>query len=269
MRIPAITNFSAKKIIIFVVACTVALAGLFIVRQIRDIKWVYVLEILSPYNEMKNAIPYWVANAITIGDTDGGTLMVPNAIVLDKETYEGGGMGTHTLLTLKVRVLRDSLGSWMYKGTPLTLNNWIDTKFTKVHQGGYVIYIGENLPDTSRYSLRVKVRKLNEEPFVVDSLAVGSEMRNNKGEVLVKIIEASSSLSQQIPTSQIRRLDELKKDVFLTLELNARKYGNVYYYREFQKVKSAEKIDLFFSEATLWDALILSVEKPNKSDSNV
>lgn len=145
----------------------------------------------------------------------------------------------------------------------------MDTKFSGVHQGGYVIYLGDNPPDTTRYTLRVKVRKLNEEAFVVDSLVVGSEMRNSKGEVLVKIIETSSSFSQQVPSAQIRRLDELKKDVYLTLELNARKFDNTYYYREFQKVKPAEKIDIFFKEATLWEATIVSVEEPKEIDGNL
>lgn len=269
MKITALKDIPAKKIIITVITCVLVLFGIYTIRQVRGTKWVYVLEVLSPYNEIKNAIPYWVANFIAIGDTDGGILANPNAIVLDKETYEGGGLGTHTVLTLKVRSVRDSLGSLTYKGQPLTLNNWMDTKFTRVHQGGYVIYIGDNPPDTTRYNLTVKAKKLSEEPFVVDSLVVGSEMRNSKGEVLVKIVEVSSTYSQQISPTQVRRLDELKKDVYLTLELSARKYDSIYYYREFQKVKPAEKIDLFFREATLWEATIVSVEVPEEVNKSI
>ena len=229
----------------------------------------YVLEVLSPEDDYRSAIPYWVANSIAIGDVDGGTLGPANATVLDKETYEGGGLGTHTVLTLKARVNNEPNGGLTYKGRPLTLNNWIDTKFSRVHQGGYVIYIGETLPDMNRYTLLVKVKKQNEEPYVTDSLIAGSEMRNNKGEVLAKIIEVSSVLSPQITNTPTRRLDELKKDIYVTLELSTRKFDSNYYFMEFQKVKTAEKINLFFREATLWEAIIVSVEVPEEEKKSL
>lgn len=115
MKITALKDIPAKKIFIIVLACILVLSGVYFIRLVRGTKWVYVLEILSPYDEMKSAIPYWVANSILIGDTDGGALSNSIAIVMDKETYEGGGLGSHTVLTLKVRASRDPSGYLKYK----------------------------------------------------------------------------------------------------------------------------------------------------------
>ena len=94
---------------------------------------------------------------------------------------------------------------------------------------------------------------------------VNDQMLNNKGEVLAKILSVNlipSRIRQNTPSgSVIFSIDPENKDVEAEIEILVKSKEGIAYFGELNKVRTGENINLFFSNATLWDAFITSVKK--------
>lgn len=237
----------------------------YIYKQEQSSVQFYVTALLGNGQDIFVASPYWVANSVTKGTKDTALLGKVNAEILDVESYEGGSHGKYVILQLKLSAFQDRSGSLFYKNQLLEVNKWIELKFGKISEKAFLTYIGNKSPDLTKHKFRLTVEKKNEEPFIVNNLAVGDEMINNKQEVIAKVLAVRSTpaeIRSQSPSgTMIISADPVRKDIVLQVDVLANLREGIEYFEELRKLKAGEKINLFFPEATLWDGVITSVER--------
>ncbi|OGF99796.1 hypothetical protein A2153_04025 [Candidatus Gottesmanbacteria bacterium RBG_16_38_7b] len=240
----------------------------YIYKQEQNSVYIYVTALLSDGKDIFVAAPYWVANTISKGTKDKSILGKTNAELIDVETYEGGSHGKHVILRLKLSAIKDRFGSLYYKNQQLEVNKWLDLKLGQIDEKIYVVYLGAKLQDSNKHRYRIIISKKSEEPYVVNNLKVNDEMVNNKGEILAKIISLKSTHAEIRSPSDASPLsisyDPLKKDLLLEVDILTNLREGIEYFGELRKLRAGESINLFFPQATLWDAVITSVMKLNQ-----
>ena len=243
-------------------------------NRFKNREQVYVVAVMGGGGNIEVAVPYWVADAINVGDKDLGVFGQINAEVIDKESYEGGGQGKHVVLIMKVNTTKDRSGQYLFKNKPLALNWWLETRLGSTSYGVTVIYLDKNPPHFEKKLLRVVVRRKNDEIFYADNIKVGNEMKNNKGEIMAKLIDKKVTpaevRSETAGGQAVVSYDQSRRDMELTVDLLAKKINETFYFAEIKKIKLGETINLHFKETSLWDSQIIKVseiEQPSKTSS--
>lgn len=241
----------------------------FIYYKLRNKAEIYVSTFSSP---TKGALPYWIADAVEVGDKDISFLGDESAVVIDKESYEGGGHGRYLSLLLKMTVTRDARrGVYLYRSRPLLVGDWLDLQMTKSRQRGTITYIGTSPPqfEYKKFILTVLGRKVD--PEFAENTLVGSTMVNNKGIVLAKVLDKKVTLAEvRVDTDKgqaVVSYDRTKRDIVLTVEVLVKKVSDTYYFLEYMKIKRDEDIDLFLKESSLWGLRILSIKEVPENTS--
>ncbi len=254
-------QFSNLNIFILAVLLFLGFATLyFFYNRQRSQAIVYVsVSLLRPQNipisAPYNWVPYWIGNSINIGDKEISPLRGLNAVVVEKEAYEAQAYGQYVFLLLKINSIRDRSGLYLFKNKPISAGGIIDLKLINAQIQGLVTYIGPNPPQYETKKITLMVEERNMEFWQAENIKVGSTIKNNKGQEIAKIIDkkVSTARSQVFQTDvgsgrSETSLDPKKNDVQLTLEIQAKKINNVYYFSELQKVKVNESLSLSFQE---------------------
>lgn len=86
----------------------------------------------------------------------------------------------------------------------------------------------------------------------------------NKGNIMARIID------KKVSPAEVRQnrsdgsvglsYDNSRRDIILTVELEAQEINGLDYFAYLKKIKVGENLNLFFREATLWDGVITSVK---------
>ncbi len=212
-------------------------------------------------------IPYWITDAITIGDRDNSPLGGINALVMDKEEYKAWSYGKFINLILKINAVKDRSGVYLYKNKPLLVGNIIELKLPKVQTNALVTYIGSDLPNFPKEKLILKLKQKQIESWIADKIKIGSEIKNNKEETIVKVVDKKESLATPIGINYESRSGRLlysneadRKDVELTIEILAENINGEYYFQKIRKIKTNESLYLPFNEVSI-DFPIISIEK--------
>lgn len=212
-----------------------------------------------PVNAAYNWIPYWLADSILKGDKEISPLGGLNAEVLDKQSYESSFYGKNVYLLLQIKAIKDRSGVYLFKNKPLSVGASIDLKLTKTQIQGLVTYVGSEKPKYQINKLKVTLHGKAVDTWIADSLQVGSEITDNKKQMIAKVLDKKVSTATSLATvsqdlsadRSIVTYDKNQRDLQVTVELLAKKINGIYYYAETQKVKADELLFLPFKEVSL------------------
>jgi len=213
----------------------------------------YGRAIFSESDDLKVAVPYWVANQVEKGNKEKSAFGGTTAEVIEVESYEGGSHGKHLVLELKLFVQKDREDNYFYKGQSLELNKWVNFNFGKFKHRGFITYLSLKPSKFKKKQVLLTVAKDNELPFIAKEFKPNDVMLNNKGEVMAKIISVNL-----VPTTLNT---EARSNVEISVEVTAKDIYGIDYFTEISKIKTGENINLFFKNVILWDGLITSVEE--------
>lgn len=208
--------------------------------------------LLVRLNGESTAVPYWIANSVNIGDKDADPYGNVRALVVDKETYEGGGDGLFVQLILKVYTIKDKSGLYLFKNQPLSVGGKINLNFPKISQEAYIFSMEENPPKEAYKTLLVELETSSISDDLIDLINEEDKVTDSKGRILVKI------LRKGVENAPIRGDDKIMK---LSAEILTKKISNYFYFQENQKVKVGEVIDLHLNDVSLWDLKVTSVSE--------
>lgn len=212
-----------------------------------------------------NWVPYWMGEAIHIGDRDINPLGGVNAEVVEKESIESVAYGSVVTLVLKVNAIRDRSGVYLLRNKPLAVGSTVDLHFTSAQATGYITYMGRDIPEKNLIKLRVKVKVRSVDQSVADTVKIGSEVRDSKGMVLAKIIDKKVTQAEVPATSTLSggvtklSYDSSLQDLAVTMDLMTSKRNDSYYFTETQRIKVNEIVYVPFPEEAA-NAPITSVE---------
>lgn len=200
-----------------------------------------------PVNAIYNWVPNWLDNAIEVDDREISPLGGLNAVVLDKESYEASFYGKYVYLLLKINAIKDRSGIYLFKNKPLSVGSPVDLKLTKAQISGLVTYVGNEKPKYEYKKLLVKLKGLKEDWWIGDAIKIGSVIKDNKEEEIVRVTSSKVSPAG----GSLLNIDPNKSDVEVTVELKVKEVDNNYFYAETQKVKVDENLFLPFKEVSL------------------
>lgn len=235
-----------------------ALLYFFYYRQ-RNQGEVYVKVSISrstgPQTTPQTWVPYWIDQAINIGDQEINPLGGLNAQVLDKESYEGSSYSKYVYLLLKVKAIRDRSGIYLFKNKPLSVGGLIDLKLNRAQIQGAITFVDSKVPSTNFQKIMVTIQGKEIDPWVADAVKIGSTIVDNKEQVLAKVVDKKVTLAQvRVDTSfgqSAVSYNKLKRDLEVNLELLVKKIDDNYYFSELQKIKVDENLFLPFTEEAL------------------
>jgi len=215
-----------------------------------------------------SSIPFWLDQAISIGDKETSPLGGLNAEVYDKISYSWYSSTQMTFLYLRVSSIRDRSGIYLYKNKPLSVGAAIDLKLPKAQVQGLVIEMAEEKIVPEYKKITISVFGKGADIWIANNLKIGSTVVDNKGQVLAKVLSVTTSTSTSVGTlvrdantnKTILLFDSNERDVEAEVELMARKIGNDYYFGENQRIRVGEQISLPFKEIII-SAPITSIEK--------
>ena len=241
-----------KKLNIFILATLFLLAFAlfyFLYYRVRNQTMVYVTLTLS---RPKTSIPYWIGNYITVGDREISPLGELNAEVVEKNTYEGFDVGQYVYLLMKMKTVKDRSGNYLFKNKPLSVGSIVDMKLTSANFQAMVISVSSEPPVYEYKKIILTVREKEIWPWFTDSIRVGSEIKDDKGGVIAKILDKKVTIAEvRVDTAGGQATvsyDRRKRDIDIILEIIVKKITDTYYFTETQKVKVNESLFLPFPD---------------------
>lgn len=206
-----------------------------------------------------SAVPFWLDQAISIGDKEISPLGGMNAEVYDKISYSWYSSGQMVYLYLRVNAIRDRSGIYLYKNKPLSIGASIDLKLPKAQVQGLVVGIAEEKIIPEFQKLTITVFGKGADVWIANNLKAGSTVIDNKGQTLARVLSVNVSSSTSIGTlirdantnKPILVFDSNERDVDAKVELTVRKIGSDYYFGENQRVRVGEQITLPFQEVII------------------
>lgn len=269
MRWKRLKFYSRLNIFILAVLLLLGFSAFYFVyyRQRSQADMFVAVTLMRPLNMPTNApfnwVPYWVGDSIHAGDTEKSPLGGVNTVVAGKEIADGPSYGQYVYLLLRVRAIRDRSGVYLFKNKPLSTGGTIDLKLTNTQVQGLVMYIGKEPPQYEEKAFRMTIKGREVEPWLADSVKVGSTIQNAKGMVVAKVIDKRVTPAEVRADAAsgvaVTSYDQRKRDLEVVVEITTKKIGESYYFSEIQKVKPNEVLYLPFPEISL-NLPIISVQ---------
>lgn len=207
--------------------------------------------------------PQWLDATINVSDKDISTLGRVNAEIIDKESVEAESYGRYIHLLLKVEAIHTRTGEYQFKNKPLAVGNIIQLKFPKNSFYAYVQTLGEKKPDIKKRRVRVMTIFKEVEPYLESWIKVGNEVKNNKGEIIAKVVEKTTNQTRkEVHTASgqiVAATNPLKKEVYVALEILVKEEDGQLYFTDTFKVKPNEQIFVPWPSGKLYH-YIISVE---------
>jgi len=209
----------------------------------------------------------WFAQLFFKGmkETDG--LGRVNAEVLSIRSYDTLPSRKALYLTTKVRVVYNRASNqYTFKGLPLTVGSPIRLNLEKLYVEGLVTFV-EGVEDKRTKSKLIVETQIREETpafpdssgtseHIANALIKGDMVKDDQGNIIVKIIDKKvENAKRLVITSDGRSViqtNPLRRDVYLTLEVNAIKIGDRYYIFDDVPLLVGEKIPINTSTISVW-----------------
>lgn len=189
-----------------------------------------------------------------------------NAEVLDVHSYDVTFPENDTLiakkavyLKLKVKAIYSrSSNQYTYKGLPVLVGSPIRMYLDSVLVEGLVTNIGGIKDPREKKILIVEAQVIDESPtyletsgtkvYIADALRVGQKIQDDQGNTIIEIFDKKvENAKKVINTSDGRVLvgvNPLRKDVYLTMRINAIQLNNKYYFFDDIPISIGLKIPL-------------------------
>lgn len=249
--------------------------GYFIYYRARRTESVYVsgmvLRNINYLNTPITWVPFWMSEAINLGDRDFSQLGRMNAQIIDKETLSDRQIGKQVNLLLRVYAIKDRLGLLLYKNKPLSTGGIIELRLPKTTINLQVTGITEVKPQFETKDITVETLFKNIEPWQAEIIKPGDEIKNNKNQVLAKILSKNVSLAEvsgeTLSGEKVVTRDRLKRDMTVTLELKVTEKNGEYFFFSYQKIWPNQNLYLPWPGGKLYHNIISVspvIDKVNK-----
>lgn len=185
----------------------------------------------------------WFGQLFSIGMTEKDGLGSTRAEVLKIYSFDSEPQYKAVYLTTKLKVVYNRASNqYTYKGYPVLVGSTLRLYLDRLLVDGMVTNV-EGMRDPRRsVKLLVKAQLREETPvfpetsgtkaYVADALHMGDEVKDDQGNVVIKIIDKTTENAKKIVSDNGRLLalpDPLKKDVYLTLQIDATVTNGKYY----------------------------------------
>ena len=211
--------------------------------------------------------PYWLEESVRMGDKDINPLGGINAEVIDKKSIDSLQWGKIVILLLKINVIKDRSGLYLYKNKPIAVGTILELKFPKAQVSAYVNYIGAEKPTPNLKVLRLDLKSRNIESKIINNIRIGESIKNDKNEIIAKIIsfkEVPSNVLPIIPANiYITGLD-----LEITVDLLSEIVDSRYYFIDGQRIRPNEQFYISFPNLTL-DSLSTKITKVEFLNSEI
>ena len=186
----------------------------------------------------------WFSDLFHKGMKERDGLGNVKAELLDIFSYEKTPARITVYLTTKLRVVYNrASNTYTYKGTPVLIGSKIKVNFDNLLVEGLITDI-EGVSDKREKRLITVEAQIREEnstyletsgtkAYIADAIKVGEEIKDNNGNTIIKIIDKKVEPAQRVVVTSdgraMLRVDPVRKDIYLTLEINALKIGERYF----------------------------------------
>lgn len=186
----------------------------------------------------------WFSELFHKGMKEKDGLGKVKAELLDIFSYEKVPDRITVYLTTKLKVVYNRASdTYTYKGVPVLIGSGIKVNFDNLLVEGLITDI-EGVSDIRERRLITVEAQIREEnstyletsgtkAYIADAIKVGEEIKDNKGNAIIKILNKKVEPAKKVVVTSdgrtILRLDPVRKDVYLTLEINALKIGERYF----------------------------------------
>lgn len=246
-------------LVLLLLGAAISFLYFFYYRQRRQLPVYVGVSLLRPLNLPINApfnwVPYYIGEAIKIGDKEINPLGGVSMVVVEKETYESLTYGQNIYLLLQVKATKDRSGTLLFKNKPLSAGNTIDLRLTGASVQALVTYVGDTPPNYSTYTITLKLKGRELEPGITENLEVGDTLKDDKDRVIAKVIDKKVTPAEirvnTLGGQAVLFYDQRKRDLETTVEVVAKKISDIYYFAQVQKLKPNEFLFLPLNQVTL------------------
>lgn len=211
------------------------------------------------------APPYWIANAIQVGDVeyDAGGKKIGEVIEIRK--YEDSAE-KNFLVKARLKVdISPQTGILKYKNEDLEIGRPLVIKPAGKTFTGNVVWM-EGIEDKrERKGMEVMVKKYKIFPWLAETINVGDQMTSENGEIIAEVLDKEVSLAETTVVTDrgevLARQDPLRRDVTLKMSLEAVKGANQWFFAEVQEVKVGGLLWLKMPNYNLDEVFIIALEE--------
>jgi len=263
-----IKNFVNKNSLfsLLIAILILSLIGVGVKLLLKREKWVAV-EMWGTGGEwwwQTEAPPYWIANAIEVGDVENDAGGKKTCEVLEVKKYEDAAE-KNFLVKVRMKVnVNPKTGSLRYKNDDLEIGRPVVIKLTGKTFTGNVVWI-EGIEDKrERKEMEVVLKQYKIYPWLAEAIKVGDQMTNENDEIIAEILEKEVSLAEiTVVTDRgdvLARQDPLRRDVTLRARLEAVKGANQWFFAEVQEIKVGGLLWLKMPNYNLNEIFVVGME---------
>lgn len=186
----------------------------------------------------------WFSELFHKGMKEKDGLGKVKAELLDIFSYEKVPDRITVYLTTKLKVVYNRASNiYTYKGNSVLIGSGIKVNFDNLLVEGLITDI-EGVSDKRERRLITVEAQIREEnstylgtsgtrAYIADAIKVGEEIKDNKGNTMIKILNKKVEPAKKVVVTSdgriMLKIDPVRKDVYLTLEINALKIGERYF----------------------------------------
>lgn len=189
-------------------------------------------------------IQTWFGQLFYVGMTEKDGLGTTRAQVLKVYSYDTSPSRKAVYLTTKIKAMYNRASDqYTYKGYPVLVGSTLRLYLDRMLVDGLVTHIEGMKDPRERKTLIVEAQVREETPvfpetagtkeYIAKALRIGDEIKDGQGHTIIKILDKRvENAKKTVTTSDGRVLlqsDPVKKDVYLTLQIEAIKMNNRYF----------------------------------------
>ncbi len=249
----------------FFTILSVGIIGFLIVTSLNQDRWIAVeFVILNSTNYLPNdrgeGVPAWVVENLKPGDVQYDDFGKKNLEILRVKKW--GYQNKETWVTASVRAkYKSKQNKYTFMYQPLEVGRSINITVNGSNINGIVSTIHGFSDKRTTYDITVKARlielytsysvsTMGIDPWVAQAVKKDEKFEDPAGKVLAKIIDVETRPAERVVTTSDGKTfitdDPIKKDVFITVQLNVIKRGGTYMFLENKPVLIGKPIPLFF-----------------------
>lgn len=191
-----------------------------------------------------NGIQSWFSQLFYTGMTEKDGLGTTRAQVLKVYSYDTSPTRRAVYLTTKLKVVYNRASDqYTYKGYPVLVGSTLRLYLDRMLVDGLITHVEGMRDPRERKTLIVKTQVREEtsvfpetagtKDYIANALLVGDEIKDGQGNTIIKILDKQVEDAKKTVTTSDGRIllqsDPVKKDVYLTLQIEAIKMNNKYF----------------------------------------
>lgn len=243
----------------------------FLYHRFRSQAAVYIFVNLRPLAQtggnQNPSTPYWLDQAVKIGDKELSSFGKADAEVIDKESYEGPSYYKNVYLELKIDAVRDRSGVYLFKNKPLSVGGTVDFRMPREQFQGFILSIGDRLPNYKFAEITFESTFKGLIPVTADNLQAGEYLTDQKGKILARVLDKKISPAEVRADTSAGEAkvsyDNTKRDMVITATVLVKEIEGNYYFEETQIVRQNESINIPWKSGVLghWITKILKIRE--------